>query len=106
MGDIEGDEFYNLGQVISRLDIYHEDYIYRDLLELGIERDTWDELIKLEDKEYDRDLTVAKFLCSDNIADELMKITPEYFEKYYNKVKENRVEAWKPFDYKLIKNYL
>lgn len=104
--DIEGDRFYNLFWVVDRLDVYHNDYIFDALWDMGLYWDTWDELIKLEDKEYDRDLTVAKFVCSDNIADELSKITPKYFEKYHNKVKNNRVDAWKPFDYKLIKNYL
>lgn len=104
--DIQSDRFYNLFGVVDRLDIYHNDYIFDALGDSGLYWDTWEELIKLEDKESDRDLTVAKFLCSDNIASELTKITPKYFEKYYNKIKDNRNDARKSFDYKLIKNYL
>lgn len=107
--NIESDEFYNLSQVIDRLDIYHNDYIYEPLLELWYTWENRDQLIKLESKkddDCDRDLTVSKFICSDKIFDILKSITPTFYQKYKDKCEKNRVKSRENYNYRDIKNYL
>lgn len=65
--DIEWDRFDNLAEVLDRMDIYHNDYIYEPLEE---REECWEEI-----KENDWDLTVKKFLSSNNIANILKWIT-------------------------------
>lgn len=78
--DIEWDRFETLAEVIGRLWIYHEDYIYRSLEE----REEAGEKIKNDD----RDLTVKHFIENDNVAKILEEITPrkrrQYKYKHYN----------------------
>jgi len=80
LGDIEFDEFNNLAEVIDRLDSYHYDYILKGLEE----RIDAGEII--DKKDYDA--TVARYLNSNIICEDLSKITPKEFEymKDYRKI--------------------
>ena len=35
LGNIENEDFYNIGQIVARLDIYYHDYIYKDICEVS-----------------------------------------------------------------------
>ena len=77
LGGIEQDEFYNLKDVLNRMDAYHEDYFifdYEDLKEDGCEISEFEE-------------TAYKLLTHD-CPDEWWKIleetTPEDLRRYQN----------------------
>lgn len=74
LGNIEGDEFKTLADVIDRLDVYHNDYIYRSLEERAWEGN---EIIEKDDF----DFTVKRYLKSDKAADILFEISPEKYQK-------------------------
>ena len=63
LGEIEKEEFLNLADIIERLEIYHQDYIYTPLENKQnnnekIEKDDWDLVVKM----YLENDTVAKVL--------------------------------------------
>lgn len=71
LGGIEQEEFSTLGDIIERMDAYHNDYIYRSLKE----RENEGEYIPKDDW----DLTAKRYLESDIVA----KILKEIYVKDY-----------------------
>ncbi len=81
LGNIEGDKFDNLSDIIARLDIYHEDYIYNPLEERVISN----EVIPKDDW----DILAARFLRSKDAYEILESIDVSEYQKndspQYNK---------------------
>lgn len=74
LGCIEDEKFDNLSQVIERMSIYHDDYIYNPIED------------RIDDNEiiliHDDDLINRRFIDSSYISQFLMNITPEKYESY------------------------
>lgn len=86
LGNIENEKFKDIASILTRMDAYHNDYIYRsldedDLNEEIIERNSWDFIAK-------------RYLESDEVAEILSKCIPEEYE--------NITEYYKNFDSKEI----
>lgn len=78
LGNIEQEEFYSLGDIINRLDIYHNDYIYTPLEDRKFNK----EKIKKDDW----DMVAKEYLESETVEKILSEIQPtEYKELANNK---------------------
>ena len=73
LGGIEQEEFETLEDIMERLDIYHEDYIYRSLNE----RNLANEIIPKDDW----DLTAKRYIESNFIAEILNDISVNKYDK-------------------------
>ena len=80
LGQIQQDEFSTLAEVIERLEVYHQDYIYESLENRIYEK----ELIQKNDW----DLTAKRFIESDTIFDILDKIDVKEYNKIIRKNQE------------------
>lgn len=106
LGNIEWDQFLNLAEVIERMDVYHNDYIWESLADAWLYFNNYDEVMKLEDKEYDWDIFAAQFIMSPYIWKMLKKITPRKVEDMKLKLQKDWEKYWVDFDYKLLRKYL
>lgn len=77
LGEIEQDEFSTLADVIERLEVYHQDYIYQSLEDRIFEK----EFIQKNDWE----LTAKRFIESDTIFDILDKIDVKEYNEIITK---------------------
>lgn len=104
------DQFINLAQVLDRMDIYTNDYIFEPLYDYWIEFGSYKEVMAIDleewDKEAEWDLLAAQYIMSPNIERILERITPEKFEKINEKLKNNWEKYWVDFDNKKLKRYL
>ena len=105
--NIENAQFKNLSEVLSRMDVYINDYFYNDLDEyFDIRFDWYDDLMKIENDECDYELFVCKFYLSEKIYKMLEQITPEMVEELQNKLKEDWDTYWVKQDYNYLKMFL
>lgn len=109
------DQFINLAQVLDRMDIYTNDYIFEPLYDYWIEFGSYEEVmaIDLDDIKLEKwedkpewDLFAAQFIMSPRIFKILERITPNKFENIKEKLKNNWQKYWVDFDYKKLKRYL
>ena len=77
LGEIEQDEFSKLAEVIERLEVYHQDYIYQSLEDRIFEK----EFIPKDDW----DLTAKRFIESDTVFDILDKINVKEYNEIISK---------------------
>ncbi|MCI8548375.1 MAG: hypothetical protein HFJ38_05750 [Bacilli bacterium] len=78
LGNIEQEEFYSLEDIINKLDIYHNDYIYKPLEDRKMNK----EKIRKDDW----DMVAKRYLESDTVAKILGEVqTTEYKELTNNK---------------------
>lgn len=78
LGIIEQEEFYSLEDIINRLDIYHNDYIYKPLEDRKMNK----EIIRKDDW----DMVAKRYLESDTVAKILGEVqATEYKELTNNK---------------------
>lgn len=76
LGNIEQEEFYSLGDIIDRLDIYHNDYIYTPLEDR--------KMAKEKIKKDDWDIVAKRYLESDTVAKILREIQPTEYKELTN----------------------
>ena len=77
LGEIEQDEFSTLAEVIERLEVYHQDYIFQALEDRIFEK----EFIPKDDW----DLTAKRFIESDTVFDILDKIDVKEYNEIISK---------------------
>lgn len=78
LGEIEQDEFKTLADIMDRMEVYHDDYIYESLEERQIDG----EVIEKNDW----DLVAKRYIESDTINEILKKITPKKYEEMIDKL--------------------
>lgn len=84
LGGIEQEEFLTLGDILERMDAYHNDYIYNSLQE----RESSNEKI-LKDE---WDLTAKRYLESNTVAKILTKIQPKDYLEILNNSKNSTLK--------------
>jgi len=95
LGNIEQEEFHTLADIIDRLEIYHQDYIYRSLED----RENAGEIISKDDW----DLVAKRYIESDLVQNILAKINAKEYEEMIN-ISINSKDIMKILDNEKVKN--